>query len=144
MVISDLLQFDYKHKVTFRKLGIYPTVSCSFTPHFLQKSGSEEPSYNIPGYISAKVSRTTYNKKNLATLSVINCIFAKCFPAAQSRLSLLTSVPCALSHSLICVFASVTRWDLIPSDRHTPLSRAEQDVKWRALHTGDCQTKSRC
>lgn len=60
---SDLLYFDNERKVIFEKLGICPTVSSSFTPHFPQKSVTEEPSYNLPAFISAKVSRTNYNKK---------------------------------------------------------------------------------
>lgn len=100
------------------------------------------PTISQVTFLQKSAEKLKTKKTNLATLSVINCIFAKCFPAAQSRLSLLTSAPCALSHSLISVFASVTRWDLIPPDRHTPLSHAEQDVKWRTLHTGDCQTKA--
>lgn len=63
MFTSAFLYFDNERKATFEKLGICLTTSCSFTPHFLQKSVTEEPSYNLPGYISAKVSRTNYNKK---------------------------------------------------------------------------------
>lgn len=60
---------------------------------------------------------------NLATLSVINCIFAKSFPAAQSRLLLLTSVPCALSHSLISIFCKCYKMGSDPSRlTHTSLS----------------------
>lgn len=99
------------HPTSYRNLfqRSHPTIS---QVTFLQKSAEQ-----------------LKKKKNLANLSVINYICAKCFPAAESRLSLLTSVPCALSHSLISVFASVPRWDRIPPDRHTPLSRAEQDVE---------------
>lgn len=62
MLTSDLLYFD-RCKMTFEKLGICPTISCSFTPSFLQKSVTDEPSYNLPGLVSAEVSRTNYNKK---------------------------------------------------------------------------------
>lgn len=62
MFTSDILYFD-RRKMTFEKLGICPTISCSFMPPFLQKSVTDEPSYNLPGLVSAEVSRINYNKK---------------------------------------------------------------------------------
>lgn len=90
----------------FEKLGVCPTVSCSFTPHFIQKYVTEKPSYNLPGYVSAKVSRTNYNK-NLGNSSIYKLHLCQVLPCCikqvvTSHFSSLRFVPQLDKHFCKC------------------------------------------